>query len=32
MPLGVLFPATVKNDTKQIFATSRELNDVKKQF
>ena len=30
MPLGILFPATVKNDTKQIFATSRELNDVKK--
>ena len=28
--LGILFPATVKNNTKQIFVTSRELNDVKK--
>ena len=29
-PLGLLFPATVKNDTEQIFITCRELNDVKK--
>ena len=28
--LGILFPATVKNNTKQIFVTSKELNDVKK--
>ena len=29
-PLGILFPASVKNNTKQIFLTSRKLNDVKK--
>ena len=29
-PLGILFPASVKNNTEQIFLTSRELNDVKK--
>ena len=29
-PLGVLFPAPIKNDTEQIFITCRELNDVKK--
>ena len=29
-PLGLLFPASIKNDTEQIFITSRELNDVKK--
>ena len=29
-PLGMLFPASIKNDTKQIFITFRELNDVKK--
>ena len=29
-PLGVLFLASVKNDTEQIFLTCRELNDVKK--
>ena len=31
-PLGLLFPASVKNgnDTKQIFVTCRDLNDVKK--
>ena len=28
-PLGLLFPASVKNDTKQIFLTCRELNDLK---
>ena len=28
-PLGLLFPASIKNDTKQIFITCRELNDVK---
>ena len=26
----MLFPASVKNNTKQIFLTCRELNDVKK--
>ena len=26
----MLFPASVKNNTKQIFVTCRELNDVKK--
>ena len=29
-PLGLLFPASIKNNTEQIFITSRELNDVKK--
>ena len=29
-PLGILFPASIKNNTEQIFSTSRELNDVKK--
>ena len=29
-PLGILFPATVVNDTKQIFITCKKLNDVKK--
>ena len=29
-PLGILFPATVKNDTERIFIIFRELNDVKK--
>ena len=29
-PLGLLFPASVKNNTKQIFIMCRELNDVKK--
>ena len=29
-PLGILFPAFVKNYTEQIFVTCRELNDVKK--
>ena len=28
--LGMLFPASVKNDTEQIFVTCREFNDVKK--
>ena len=28
-PLGLLFPATVTNDTQQIFITARELNGVK---
>lgn len=30
VPLAILFPATIENNTKQIFVTSRELNDVKK--
>ena len=29
-PLGILFPASITNDTKQIFSTYRELNDAKK--
>ena len=29
-PLGLLFPASIKNDTEKIFITSRELNDFKK--
>ena len=29
-PLGLLFPASIKNDTKQIFVTRKELNGVKK--
>ena len=29
-PLGILFPASVKNNTEQIFIIFRELNDVKK--
>ena len=30
IPLGLLFPASLKNDTKQIFITGKELNGVKK--
>ena len=29
-PLGLLFPASVKNNTKQIFITGKELSGVKK--
>ena len=29
-PLGLLFSAPIKNDTNQIFVTSKELNGVKK--
>ena len=29
-PLGLLFPASIKNDTSQIFVTCKELNGVKK--
>ena len=29
-PLGLLFPASIKNDTQQIFVTCRELNGAKK--
>ena len=29
-PLGVFFPASIKNDTKQIFVTCKELTGVKK--
>ena len=29
-PLGLLFPASLKNDTKQIFITGKELKGVKK--
>ena len=30
MLLGFLFPASVKNNTEQIFITCKELNDIKK--
>ena len=30
IPLGLLFPASLKNDTRQIFITGRELSGVKK--
>ena len=29
MPMGILFPASVKNNKEQMFVTSRELNDAK---
>ena len=29
-PLGLLFPASIKSDTQQIFVTCRELNGAKK--
>ena len=29
-PLGLLFPPSIKNETKQIFVTRKELNGVKK--
>ena len=29
-PLGLLFPATITNNTRQIFVTEKELNGVKK--
>ena len=29
-PLGILFPSSITNNTKQIFVTCRELNDAKK--
>ena len=29
-PLGMLFPAYIKNDAEQIFITCRELSDVRK--
>ena len=29
-PIGLLFPASIKNDTQQIFVTCRQLNGVKK--
>ena len=29
MPMGILFPASVKNDTEQVFVTCRELNGPK---
>ena len=28
--LGILLPKSIKNNAKQVFITSRELNDVKK--
>ena len=27
-PLGILFPASTKNKTEQVFITCRELNDI----
>ena len=29
-PLGILFPASIKNNTAQVLITCRELHDVKK--
>ena len=29
-PFGTLFPASIKNDTEQVFIICRELNDVEK--
>ena len=29
-PLSLLFPASIKNDTNQIFITGKELDEVKK--
>ena len=29
-PIGILFPASIQNDTRQVFIICRELNDVKK--
>ena len=29
-PLGILFPASIKNNTAQVLITCRELDDVKK--
>ena len=31
-PLGLLFPATVTNDTNQIFITAKEFSGVKNSF
>ena len=31
-PIGILFPASIQSDTRQVFITSRELNDVKKKL
>ena len=31
-PLGLLFPATIKNEKKQIFVTGKELNGIKKKI
>ena len=28
-PFGILFPASIKNNTEQVFIMCRELNDVK---
>ena len=30
IPLKILFPGSIKNDTEQVFVTSTEFNDVKK--
>ena len=29
-PIGILFPASIQNDARQVFITCRELNEVKK--
>ena len=29
-PVGILFPASIKNNTEQVFITCREVNDIKK--
>ena len=28
-PFGILFPASIKNNTEQVFIMCRELNDVR---
>ena len=30
IPLGLLFPASIKNDTQQVFVLAKKLNGVKK--
>ena len=29
-PIGIIFPASIENDTRSVFTTCRELKDVKK--
>ena len=28
-PLGILFPASIKNNSEQVFITCRDKNDIK---
>ena len=32
IPLGLLFPATIKNDTEEIFVLAKNLNGVKNAY